>query len=74
MFGAVVRVAVGWAGSMLLISVLAAVVEPHVLPRLQSGSLLYRSLDGTITYLPLIVTVAAVLMLVGRGLAEREAV
>ena len=74
MLGAVVRVAGGWAGSMLAISVIATVVNPHVLPRLQDGSLLHRSLSGAVTWLPLIVTIAALLMLIGRGLAESEVV
>lgn len=72
MFGAVVRVAVGWAGSMLIISVLAEVIEPHVLPRLQSDGLLHQALSGTVEWLPLIVTIAALLTLIGRGLAESE--
>lgn len=74
MFGAVVRVALGWAVSMAVISVVVGVTDPYVLPRLQEGSMLYQSIDGTTTWLPLIVTIAALLTLIGRGLAESEVV
>lgn len=72
MFGRVVRIAAGWAGAMLFISFVAEVINPHVLPRLTEGSLLYRSLDGVVTWLPLIVTIAALLALIAGGIAEQQ--
>jgi hypothetical protein len=55
-----------------VIAVLAEVINPVVLPRLAQDGLLYRSLDGGVTWLPLIVTVAALLDLIARALAERR--
>lgn len=72
MFAAVVRGAAGFGGSMLVISVIASVINPHVLPYLQDGSLLKRSLEGTVTWLPLIALIAVLMALIARGLAESE--
>ena len=76
MFGAVVRLAAAFAGSMLVASVLKEVINPHVLPVLSdtlgSSHLLYRSLDGVVTYLPLVVFLTAAVALVYRGIVERR--
>jgi len=74
MFGAAIRTAAGWAGGMLVISVLSEIINPVVLPRLAKGELLYRSLEGAVTFLPLLITVAAIMQLIARALAERRVV
>jgi len=71
MFSAVIRVAGGWSAGMLVIAALSEVVNPYVLPRLQDGGLLHRSLSGIVLWLPVLLTIAALLKLVARGLAER---
>lgn len=74
MFGATVRVAVGWAGGQLFLSVPAALIKPHILPTISDAlgqsSLLYSSLSGTLTWMPLFITVAALLKLIAAGQAE----
>lgn len=57
---------------MLVIAVLAEVVNPYILPRLAEGNLLHRSFEGAVRWMPLIVTIAALLSLIARGLAERR--
>jgi len=71
MFEAVIRIAGGWSAGMLVIAALAEVINPFVLPRLQDGGLLHRSLSGLVLWLPVILTIAAVLKLVARGLSEQ---
>jgi len=74
MFGAAIRIAAGWAGAMVVSSIVAQVLTNHILPRLSQPSLLYRSFDGTATWMPVIVTIAAALALIARGLTERGVV
>lgn len=74
MFGAVVRVAAAWAGAMVGAAILSEVFGEFIAPLLIRDSLLFRSLAGVSKWAPLIVTVAAVLKLIARGLAERQVV
>jgi len=74
MFGAVLRTAAGWSAAIVASAVLAEVIGEFIIPTLETGTLLYDSLAGVTRWAPLIVTVAAVLKLVARGLAEREVV
>lgn len=74
MFGALARTAVGWAGGQLFLSVPAAVLSPYILPPIESelgaDALLYTSLNGTLTWMPVIITIAAVLKLIAAGINE----
>jgi hypothetical protein len=74
MFGAVVRVAAAWAGCMVGAAILSEVFGEYIAPYLIRDSLLFRSLAGVSKWAPLIITVAAVLKLIARGLAERQVV
>lgn len=73
MYGAVLRVSAGWAGSMLL-SAVVATFSAVILPLFSVEGLIYESLDGIATWLPVIATIAALLVLIATGLAERRAV
>jgi hypothetical protein len=73
MFGAVIRVTAGWAGAQLFLAVMTTFTE-RTLPFLSDGTLIQRSITGVVEFLPLIVTIAALLVLVQAGLAERRAV
>lgn len=74
MFGALARTAVGWAGGQLFLSVPAALLGPYILPRIADGvgetSLLYTSIDGVMTWLPVLITIAAILKLIAAGVNE----
>jgi hypothetical protein len=72
MFGAVLRTAAGWSAAIVGTAVLSEFIGDFIAPLLIRDTLLYNSLVGVSKFLPLIVTVAAVLKLVARGLAERE--
>lgn len=76
MFGAVIRLAAAFAGSMVAASVLKEVLDPFVLPMLADtigkDSMLYSSLNGVLIYLPMIVLITACLALVYRGVIERR--
>jgi ABC-type transporter Mla maintaining outer membrane lipid asymmetry permease subunit MlaE len=76
MFGKIIRAAAGFAGAMLVASVLAEVINPYVLPRLKENlgtdHILYTSLDGVTTWLPFIVLIALVLGLIARGIVESK--
>jgi len=76
MFGKIIRAAAGFAGAMLVASVLAEVINPYVLPRLEENlgtdHILYTSLDGVTTWLPFIVLIALVLGLIARGIVESK--
>jgi len=74
MFGAVARTAVGWAAGQLFLSIPAAILGPHILPpiadSLGTAHLLYTSLDGVLTWMPLLITIAALLKLIAAGVSE----
>lgn len=74
MFGAVLRTAAGWAAAIVATAIMAEIVGEFMVPLLAEDSLLYESLTGVSKWAPLIVTIAAVLKLVARGIAEREVV
>jgi|APHM01.1.fsa_nt_gi hypothetical protein len=74
MFGAVLRTALGWSAAIVGTAILAEIVGEFLIPLLDEGSLLFESLTGVSRFAPLIVTVAAVLKIIARGLAEREVV
>jgi len=74
MFGVVLRTAAGWAAAIVGTAVLAEVIGDFIAPLLAADSLLYESLTGVSKWAPLIVTIAAVLKIIARGLAEREVV
>jgi hypothetical protein len=74
MFGVVLRTAAGWAAAIVGTAVLAEIIGQFIAPLLDSETLLYESLTGVSKWAPLIVTIAAVLKIIARGLAEREVV
>jgi hypothetical protein len=72
MFGVVLRTAAGWAAAIVGTAVLAEIIGQFIAPLLDSETLLYESLTGVSKWAPLIVTIAAVLKIIARGLTERE--
>lgn len=74
MFGAYIRAAAGFAGAMLIAMVASEVTKPFILPRiadeLGKDHLLYTSIDGVVTWLPLIVLFALVIAVIARGATE----
>jgi len=74
MFGALGRTAIGWAAGQLFLSVPAAILGPHILPTIESSvgktSLLYSSINGSMTWMPFIITFAALLKLIAAGVSE----
>jgi hypothetical protein len=74
MFGAYVRAAAGFAGAMLVATVAREVTKPFILPRiadeLGTDHLLYTSINGVVTWLPVIVLFAVVIAIVARGATE----
>lgn len=77
MFGVVVRLSAGFAGAMLITSILKLVLDNHILPTLAnvlgSDNVLYVSLAGVLKWFPLIILITAALTLVYRGVIERRA-
>jgi hypothetical protein len=74
MFGVVLRTAAGWAAAIVGTAVLAEVIGDFIAPLLAADSLLHESLTGVSKWAPLIVTIAAMLKIIARGLAEREVI
>jgi hypothetical protein len=72
MFGAVLRTAAAWSACIVATAVLAEVIGEFVIPLLERDTLLFESLTGVTKFAPLIVTIAAVMKLIARGLAERQ--
>jgi len=72
MFGVVLRTAAGRAAAIVGTAVLAEIIGQFIAPLLDSETLLYESLTGVSKWAPLIVTIAAVLKIIARGLTERE--
>lgn len=74
MFSKFISAAVAFVASMLLSTFLKVTLEPTVLPKIANSigkdSMLYRSIAGTITWLPVIVMVAIVLGILARGVTE----
>jgi hypothetical protein len=78
-FGAVVRIAIGFAGMMLLLTVLQETVGAEMLPIIKNGagvsggvpnSTIVTALEGTLEFGAVIAFVTAALALIARGLSE----
>jgi hypothetical protein len=72
MFGVALRTAAAWAGAILGSAILSEIIGEYVAPLLVRDTLLFRSLTGVSKWAPLIITIAAVLKIIARGLAERQ--
>jgi hypothetical protein len=76
MFGLVVRVSIGFAGCMLLGTVLAEAATPLVNIIIDNGGEtgqskpIINAIGGTIEYAPIIIIFTAALTLIAGGLAE----
>lgn len=79
MFGAVIRIAIGFAGMMLLLTLLQETVGAEMLPVIKNGvgagggvpdSTIVAALEGTLEFGGVIAFVTAALALIARGLSE----
>jgi|APHM01.1.fsa_nt_gi hypothetical protein len=76
MFGAVIRVSIGFAGCMLLATVLREAATPLVNIIIDNGGEngqaqpIINAIGGSIEYAPIIIIFTAALALIARGLVE----
>lgn len=77
MFGAFVRAAAAFAGGMLVSTLLQMVVGDELLQiianNISKNSVIYTSLDGIVTWFPVLIGLALAVGLVARGVTESRA-